>query len=460
MGNDPPAENREGTLPRRDLQRNFRLGVINGTAFSIVRVFLDTDTVVTWLLIQLRASNIIIGLMGPFLQFCWFIPQLFVSGKVERLPRKITFYRKVVLWRGVALATIVLIVVLIPPGTWMLTAFLTVLSAYGLLTGLSALAFIAMLSKVIAPNRRGTFFGQRLFWGGIFAMGASSVVGFLLDEPDGLRFPLNFAVIFGLATLFFTLAVSAWSLVREPEEQVRAEPSSWREQLRRGWHLLRRDVHYRTFVLTRMSLMLAQIAFPFYIVYAKKVLGIPARMVSLYLTTRTAASLLSNLGWGWLGDRYGNRLVIRLTNVVGLSMPLLALTIGYGGRAWLGDVSWLPYAYAAVFVAFGMFGAGSGIGGMNYLLDLAPFDQRSLYVGFTNTLFGLASFAASAGGLIVEWAGYSAVMLLSAGCYVAAIFLASLLIEPRRRAAPGKRREAQSCCRPCPVAEGIVGEMD
>ncbi len=224
MGNDPPAASREGTLPQRDLQRNFRLGVINGTAFNIARVFLDTDTVVTWLLIQLRASNIIIGLMGPFLQFCWFIPQLFVSGKVERLPRKITFYRKVVLWRGVALATMVLIVMLIPPGTWMLTAFLTVLSTYGLLTGLSALAFIAMLPKVIAPNRRGTFFGQRLFWGGLFAMGVSSVVGFLLDEPDGLHFPLNFAVIFGLALVCFTLAVSTWSLVREPEEQVRAEP--------------------------------------------------------------------------------------------------------------------------------------------------------------------------------------------------------------------------------------------
>ncbi len=142
-------------------------------------------------------------------------------------------------------------------------------------------------------------------------------------------------------------------------------------------------------------------------------------------------------------------------------MPLLALTIGYGGRAWLGNVPWLPYAYAAVFVAFGMFGAGSGIGGMNYLLDLAPFDQRSLYVGFTNTLFGLASFAASVGGLIVEWAGYSAVMVLSAGFYIIAIFLASLLIEPRRRTVTGERQEAQRCCCcPCPVAEGIVGEMD
>jgi MFS family permease len=205
----------------------------------------------------------------------------------------------------------------------------------------------------------------------------------------------------------------------------------WTEQFLRGVRLLRENVPYRTFVLTRLSLMVAQMAVPFYIVYAKDVLGIPARMVGVYLTARTATSILSNLLWGRISDRRGNRHLIRVTNVIGLSVPLAALLIGGLGELVPSVQPVVVYLYAFVFVATGALGAGSSIGNINYLLEIAPAAQRPLYLGFTNTLFGLGVLASSLGGLIADWAGFRAVMLISAAFYALALGLSLAMIEPR-----------------------------
>jgi hypothetical protein len=73
-----------------------------------------------------------------------------------------------------------------------------------------------MVGKIIAPWRRGAFFGQRSFWGGILALGASSLVAFVLAEPGGLRFPLNVAVLVALGLVTLVLAAGLWTMVVEP----------------------------------------------------------------------------------------------------------------------------------------------------------------------------------------------------------------------------------------------------
>jgi predicted MFS family arabinose efflux permease len=104
----------------------------------------------------------------------------------------------------------------------------------------------------------------------------------------------------------------------------------------------------------------------------------------------------------------------------------------------------LSWAFGAVFIASGAFGAASNIGRTGYLLDLAPPAQRPLYLGFTNTVFGLASFTSAVGGLIVEWAGFTTLLVVSAILWCLALFLSFLLIEPRDRAALAASGQATS----------------
>jgi len=90
-----------------------------------------------------------------------------------------------------------------------------VLTLFSLSAGLVNIPFMDVVGKVIPARRRGAFFGQRMFYGGILALGGSSVVGFLLGE-SGLPFPINVSVMFVLSAVFYGL--TAWSciLVEEP----------------------------------------------------------------------------------------------------------------------------------------------------------------------------------------------------------------------------------------------------
>jgi MFS family permease len=48
-------------------------------------------------------------------------------------------------------------------------------------------------------------------------------------------------------------------------------------------------------------------------------------MIGVYLSAQMAGAALSNLLWGWLGDRYGNRSVIVGTAINGGLAPLFVL---------------------------------------------------------------------------------------------------------------------------------------
>jgi MFS family permease len=202
-------------------------------------------------------------------------------------------------------------------------------------------------------------------------------------------------------------------------------------QIKRGITILKDNALYRRYVLVRLALTVAGWAAPFYVVYAKNELGIPASMLGLYLSARTVAGIASNLFWGRISDRLGNRRLIIGTTAVGAATPVIVLLVGMVNRSVPGASNWLMYLYALVFLTAGAFGPGSGMGMTNYLLEIAPDEERPLYLAVTNTLFGLARFTGMASGLIVDWVGFTVLLMLSAGLYVLALILAGGMQEPR-----------------------------
>ena len=426
------------TLSAREQRRNLRLGLANGIIFNVAMVFIDNDMVVTWFLTQLAASNFLIGLMGPMRMIVWYIPQIFISSYLQRQPRKLPTYRAASVIRVLFILILAGLVAVIPISSpWLVSAIFATFAVYGVFTSIGSLAFMSMIDQVIPPTRRGRFFGRRMFWGGIITLGASSVVGFLLDAPAGLPFPLNYSLIFSISAVAMGFGLGAWSLLKEPpDEAVSLQRVHWKEQFKRGARIFKENRHYRTYVAARFCLILAQVAMPFYIVYAKNVLGISARMISVYLTARTAASILSNVFWGRIGDLHGNRQLIRITNSIAILMPLSALIIGALGRAFPETRPLLSYAFTLIFIILGAFGNGAGIANINYLLDLAPPTQKPLYLGFTNTLMGVGMFTTMLGGLIVDWVGFDAVLGIAVGFYILALLLSLLMMEPRAQSHP------------------------
>jgi MFS family permease len=417
---------------RRHLRRNFSLGLANGAFFNLSNSLLDPSLVLTWLVSQLTSSNFLIGLVVPINQGGWFLPQLLVSGYLQGRKRKLPVYVAMSAPRALCWVSMTLALFLINGQTVLLILFYVLLTVYSLADGMAGLPFMDIVAKAIPPTRRGAFFGWRRFLGGILALGGSLVVQYVLDEQRGLPFPSNFGVLFFLSSLTISAAMICFGLFVEPVEPVLNQSVALLGQVKRALHLPRRDANYGLFLAVRLLATAAGMATPFYIVYAKRALGVSAGIVGVYLTWATLAGSASTLVWGWISDRRGNKGLILLVGLVGLATPLAALSISLLFSWQPSAAAQAPHAFAVVFALSSIFQMGLVIGHHNYLLDIAPAEDRPLYIGLANTLTGLTMLASAVSGLIVDLAGLAVLFWVAAAFYAGALLLAGRLQEPRK----------------------------
>jgi MFS family permease len=164
-------------------------------------------------------------------------------------------------------------------------------------------------------------------------------------------------------------------------------------------------------MVARVLISLASVADPFYVVYAKNVLGAPAATVGLYLAASSIASLLSNFFWSPLADRASNRIVMTMTVLATALVPLMAVAISlFVGQI---DSTFLFTAFTLVFVFGGLAVGASRIVNNNMLLTVAPPAELATYVGFLNTVLGVVIFVPVLGGLLTDLVGYEPLFLIS-----------------------------------------------
>jgi len=414
----------------RETRRSFALGVFNGAAFNFAEALIDPQLVLTWFVSQLTSSNLLIGLVAPLGEACWFLPQIFVSTRIQRMRRKMPSYVLAAVIRTVVWILLTLTVWLVDSPQLLLVGFFVLYIAARLSAGLAGLAFLDVVAKTIPARRRGSFFTTRLLFGSILGLGGGWIVKTILHHP-ALPFPHDHALLFTLYCGLMIPGLISFILIREPPGVVVAEQVTVGEQLRRAWLLLQQDHVYRRYMLARISLVLANVAVPFYGIYAKDVLGAPEWMVGVYLAARTGALLFSNLPWGRLSDRRGNRIVMRLLGLGNGLTTLLALVLVGLVAFFRPQGSWLPYLALPLFFLNGAVRPANMLSGSNFLLELVPEAERSLYLGFSNTLMSFVTLTSGLGGLLVDSLGFGGLFAVSLGLCLAGYVFATGLPEPR-----------------------------
>jgi len=412
------------------LRRNYTLGVLNGTLFTLAENLIDPALVLTWFLARLSASNLLIGLVVPLRDAGWFLPQLFIAPYLARLPYQRPTYAVAALVRSLAWLVMAVITLTQRDPTVLIIGFFVPFTINSLASGWGGLPFMDVVAKAIPAERRGSFFGTRMLTGGLLSIAGSLVVRWALGEQLGMAFPANVGQLMAISALFAVLGMMAFTFVAEPAGQT-AQVISLGAHLGRAARLPATDRDFGLFLATRVLLMVAQMAMPFFAVYASRELGAGPEMVSVYLVFSTAASLLSNLVWSRISDRCGNRSVMQWSAGLGLVMTLLAWLVAPLDQM-LGLGVMAPWLLAVVFAMYGAFQSGIGVGGVSLLLEIAPASDRGLYVGLANSVLGVALMSTSVGGVLVDWLGYRGLFLLTAVCYAAGLWMATMLREPRR----------------------------
>jgi Na+/melibiose symporter-like transporter len=409
--------------------RNFRLGVMNGVWFTVADRLMDPTLVLAAFVSTLTPSPLWLGLLIPITEGGWYLPQLLMSGYLQGQPLKIVLYQQVALVRVVLWTVMAAAPFLLRGSRWLLPAFFVTYTLTCLASGLSGLSFIEIVGKTVTPRRRGEFFAWRLAAGGVAGLLGTLLVRYLVDENGPLAFPYSFGVLFAAALAVGLLGLVAFARVTEPPDTAVQAPASLRTQMRRALAQVRADDNYRRYLVVRVLLMAAGIAPPFYAVYVQQRLGGSLAMVGVYLAVYTTANLLSHVVFGRFSARLGNRQTLVAATWAGLLMTVGVLALGLAARPLHLSGAAASLWLIPIFVLFGVRESGIGVASHSLLLDLAPPAERSLYVGFTNSLMGVVLLATTVSGLIVAGLGYGALFVLTAAAHVLALAAAARMRE-------------------------------
>jgi MFS family permease len=402
-----------GILDLRD--RNYRFAMLNGWFVLLGDAFFNGSIVLASFAAKLGAANWAIGLMPALLNAGSMVPQVFVAPYVARLPVKVHLYRRMAALRIASLGIVALGgFTLGQHPEILLWVFAIGLALNGLFTGFSSLPFWEAIGKTIPMERRSGLFSVRSLVGGALAFMAGFVVQFILGLP--LAFPYPYAILFTLGILAFAYGWHLFGQIDEPpDKEIRTERISLTLPLR--------DFYFRRFLRVRILLAVASMVEPFYVAYAVRVLGHTGE-IGLYLMVFTLSSVLSNLLWVRLSHRFGSRSLLLVGAGLGLVTPVLAFLLP-------GQV------FSLVFVLQGAYLSSIGVGTATYLVNLAPTDARSSYIGLSNTVVGLLAFSPVLGGLMADQVGYVAPMAVATICYAWALYAGRRLrllehVQPRR----------------------------
>jgi len=152
--------------------------------------------------------------------------------------------------------------------------------------------------------------------------------------------------------------------------------------------------------------------------YAKDTFTINETYVGRYLIFQTTGAILSNLLWGMVSSKWGSKMVVRICVLIGGSVPILALILSKFG----------PNYYAIVFFLVGFLFSGRVIGFESYLLDIAPPDNRIIYLGIRGTMNFLIVLLPVIAGFLITFMGYQLTFII----VTLAMFIAFILLREKR----------------------------
>jgi hypothetical protein len=381
---------------------NFWLILFSQFFSKLADALASAKIVLPWLMTSIGAPVFLSGLLVPIRESGSLIPQLFIGGYIRSFALRKTFF----VIGGVIQALSVLAM------TWVVLnlsamlgglAIVGLLSVFSLARGLCSIASKDVLGKTIAKQDRGSLSGYAATAAGLIGMVVGLVLMLDIKLQDILPWLLLSAAIFWLISALF------YQAIKEFKGETEGGSNGFLQALK-SLRLLKDEITFRQFVLTRSLMMSSGLSAPYFIILAQS--HQPADQYSnlgLFIVISGLASFVSAAVWGKLAD-HSSRWVILITAIL---VTLLCLAGSVISMLNLSDNT--PWVMALFFV-LAVTHQGVRLGRKTYLVNMAQGNQRTTYVAVSNTLIGfllLVIGLASAGLAYFSLAAVFAVFALS-----------------------------------------------
>jgi MFS family permease len=379
---------------RQHLKHNITFGLMDGGLFGVALGFASFGTILPLFVASMTKSAILIGLVPAIHAVGWQLPQLFTASHTSRLRQykpsvMLATIHERVPFLGFAIVALLLPSIGVQAGL-ILTFILLIWQGLG--SGFTANPWTSMISKIIPPETRGTFFGLQAGSANLFISISAIGAGYLLESFDS---PLDFAVCFLLAVVFLILSWIALAQVYEPEDTEKVIP----EERTNFWNdakiILLKDSNFNWFLIVRFISQFAVMGFSFYIIYALRRFNMDSVTAGFLTATLTISQTVANIVMGRVGDRTGHRAMLIFGAVAALFSSILARTAT--------SLSW----FYAIFILTGIANVAIWTIGMVMTVDFGNETERPLYIGLSQTLNAPATILAPLlGGWIADTAGF------------------------------------------------------
>ncbi|MEN9563924.1 MAG: hypothetical protein RIR73_2168 [Chloroflexota bacterium] len=406
---------------RKNLKHNVTVGLWDGGLFGVALGFASFGTILPLFVASMTDSAMLIGLVPAIHSAGWLLPQLFTASHVSRLRR----YLRTVLFMTIheripflGFAIVALLLPFVGLKTGLILTFV-LLIWQGLGGGFTANAWVSMISKIIPPESRGTFFGMQAGLANLFISGSAIAAGYLLNA---LASPWDFAVCFFIASIFFTLSWFALAATHEPEDNEKIIPEEKTHFWDDAKRVLSRDKNFNWFLSARILSQFATMGFSFYIIYALREFGM-TEVVAGYLTaTLTISQTIANIGMGWIGDRIGHRAML----ITGAVAAFLSAVLAWNAAS----IAW----FYPIFLLTGMANVSIWTIGMTMTVDFGSESERPIYIGLSQTLTAPATIIAPIlGGWIADSAGFIPTFTISIVLSLVMIGILVFLVKDPRK---------------------------
>lgn len=383
-----------------NLRRNFIGGLWHGAFLALGMALTQPTTIISAFIAGLTGSTIWVGGLATVLTVASALPQLFAARWMAPVAFKKPYLLGAIYLRVLSWGTLAWLIYAIgdrQPITlaWVMVGMLAIFYAGG---GVGNIPFTEIIGKVIPPGKRGAFFGGR------GALAAPLSVSAALGAQQILvrvAYPNNYALLFGLAAVGLGAASLGFLVMREPPSptaSLRVQP--WREYWRQ---IVAISLRLKQLVFAQLLTGFSLMVLPFYVVYAREVLGAPIDAVGWFLLAQVLGGVVFNLIWGRLVDHSGSRRMLLSCALLSTSVPLLAVL--------LSPLGWL--ALLPVFFLTGATVNGRVVGFQSALLELAPAAERGAYAGLNEALILPVAFLSLLAGMFLRQWSYTALFLLA-----------------------------------------------
>ena len=385
-----------------DQPRNFFAYLLANLLGKVADEISSAKLVIPWLFGLLGVPAAFTGFLVPIREAGVLLPQLAVAAAVRHLA-----IRKGIWLLGAALSALSLfgmaLTAVTLEGSSAGGAIIMMLILFSLARGLCSVSAKDVLGKTVSKSRRGRLMGWSASLSGIAVLAVGFGIGTVDVSDAGLGIFTGLLVAGGV---LWIVAAFSFAAIREQPGATEGGGNALLVAIQQ-LQLLTRDAQFRRFVIARALLLSVALAPPFYVLVAQQasqgeLLGFGALIIANGL-----ASSLSAPFWGYMGDTSSRRVMAVASAGAGL------LGIFTYSAVWF-EWNWATgqIGMATIFLILNVMHSGVRLGRKVYLVDMASGENRAAFVAVSNTVIGVLMLLGGLIGMIGDWLGAEAALLI------------------------------------------------